>query len=201
MFAPSPSARRKVRERLNRVRLYDFARECTVHIAGGKKQAFVSKGGGDEDAGDEEPYEFDMDEHVLSFELAIEAMQRKFTALQVRDCFLQTLACIPLLNSTAVPVSPRGIYACVCGACTLRVQTGRAVPALIETISVLAYEGSAAIPLNQLGTVSVRDPQTLTVQMYDPSVRLGSCPQSAPSACQTCADVLWEALCTACRVC
>ena len=37
-------------------------------------------------------------------------------------------------------------------------QTGRAAPALVEGVSVLAYEGAPAIPLPQLGTITVRDP-------------------------------------------
>ena len=49
-------------------------------------------------------------------------------------------------------------------------QTGRAVPALLESVSVEAYPGAPAMPLPQLGTISVRDTQTLGVQLYDESV-------------------------------
>ena len=49
-------------------------------------------------------------------------------------------------------------------------QTGRAAPALIEGVSVNAYEGAPAMPLPQLGSITVRDPQTLAVQLYDPSI-------------------------------
>ena len=48
-------------------------------------------------------------------------------------------------------------------------QTGRAAPALIEGVSVNAYEGAPAMPLPQLANITVRDPQTLAVQLYDPS--------------------------------
>lgn len=48
-------------------------------------------------------------------------------------------------------------------------QTGRAAPALIEGVSVNAYEGAPAMPLTQLANITVRDPQTLAVQLYDPS--------------------------------
>jgi ribosome recycling factor len=49
-------------------------------------------------------------------------------------------------------------------------QLGRAVPALIEDISVMAYEGAGTNPIKQLGTVLVKDPQTLAIQLYDPTV-------------------------------
>jgi ribosome recycling factor len=44
------------------------------------------------------------------------------------------------------------------------------VPSLLEGIKVPAYEGAPAMPLPQLGTIGVRDPQTLMVQLYDVSV-------------------------------
>jgi len=49
-------------------------------------------------------------------------------------------------------------------------QTGRAAPALIEGVVVNAYEGAPAMPLPQLANITVRDPQTLAVQLYDPSI-------------------------------
>ena len=49
-------------------------------------------------------------------------------------------------------------------------QTGRAAPALIEGVSVNAYEGAPAMLLPQLANITVRDPQTLAVQLYDPSI-------------------------------
>ena len=49
-------------------------------------------------------------------------------------------------------------------------QTGRAAPALIEGVIVNAYEGAPAMPLPQLANITVRDPQTLAVQLYDPSI-------------------------------
>ena len=49
-------------------------------------------------------------------------------------------------------------------------QTGRAAPALIEGVGVNAYEGAPAMLLPQLANITVRDPQTLAVQLYDPSI-------------------------------
>ena len=42
---------------------------------------------------------------------------------------------------------------------------------MLEGVSVVAYEGAGALPLAQLGTISVRGPQQLIVQLYDGSVR------------------------------
>lgn len=48
------------------------------------------------------------------------------------------------------------------------VRTGKASPALLDTITVDAYE--SRMPLNQLATVSAPEPQLLLVQPYDPQV-------------------------------
>ena len=42
---------------------------------------------------------------------------------------------------------------------------------MLEGVSVVAYEGAGALPLAQLGTISVRGPQQLIVQLYNGSVR------------------------------
>ncbi len=44
-------------------------------------------------------------------------------------------------------------------------RTGRATPALLDPVSVDAYGN--AMPVNQLGTVSVPEPRLLTVQVWD----------------------------------
>jgi ribosome recycling factor len=48
------------------------------------------------------------------------------------------------------------------------VRTGKASPALLETVRVEAYGGH--MPLNQVGTVSVPEPRLLTVQPWDRSL-------------------------------
>lgn len=48
------------------------------------------------------------------------------------------------------------------------VRTGKASPALLESVRVEAYGGH--MPLNQVGTVSVPEPRLLTVQPWDRSL-------------------------------
>ena len=48
------------------------------------------------------------------------------------------------------------------------VRTGKASPALLDTVRVEAYGGH--MPLNQVGTVSVPEPRLLTVQPWDRSL-------------------------------
>ena len=48
------------------------------------------------------------------------------------------------------------------------VRTGRANPALIESINVNYYD--VATPLNQLSTITVPEARVLQIQVWDPSV-------------------------------
>ncbi len=48
------------------------------------------------------------------------------------------------------------------------IRTGRASPALIDTLRVDAY--GASTPLNQLASISVPEPRQLTVKPFDPSI-------------------------------
>ena len=45
------------------------------------------------------------------------------------------------------------------------IRTGRATPALLDTIRVSSY--GAKVPLNQVGSVSVEDPRTLRITPWD----------------------------------
>ena len=47
-------------------------------------------------------------------------------------------------------------------------RTSRANPAMLDNISVEAYGGKT--PLNQLGNISVPDPNTITIQVWDTSL-------------------------------
>lgn len=51
-----------------------------------------------------------------------------------------------------------------------KLRVGRAVPALVEDIRVEAYPGSEAMPLKELGSVSVADSQSLTIAPWDKSI-------------------------------
>lgn len=48
------------------------------------------------------------------------------------------------------------------------VRTGRATPALLDLVSVEAY--GSKMPINQVGSVSVEDPRTLRVSVWDASL-------------------------------
>lgn len=48
------------------------------------------------------------------------------------------------------------------------VRTGKATPALLDTVRVAAY--GSTLPLNQVATVSSPDPSLLVVQPFDPSL-------------------------------
>ena len=48
------------------------------------------------------------------------------------------------------------------------VRTGKATPALLDTVRVEAYGSS--LPLNQVATISTPEPSLLVVQPFDPSV-------------------------------
>ena len=47
-------------------------------------------------------------------------------------------------------------------------RTGRAHPALLEPVRVIAY--GSEVPLNQVGTVGTPEPRMLTVQVWDKSL-------------------------------
>jgi len=48
------------------------------------------------------------------------------------------------------------------------VRTGKATPALLDSVRVEAY--GSIVPLNQVANVSVPEPQLLVVQPYDPNI-------------------------------
>jgi ribosome recycling factor len=48
------------------------------------------------------------------------------------------------------------------------VRTGRATPALLDLVSVEAY--GSRMPMNQVGSVTVEDPRTLRVSVWDASL-------------------------------
>ncbi|RJR24782.1 ribosome recycling factor [Candidatus Microgenomates bacterium] len=50
------------------------------------------------------------------------------------------------------------------------IRTGRAVPALVENISVNAYGGTQKMTVQALGMITASDPQTLLIQPWDASV-------------------------------
>jgi len=50
------------------------------------------------------------------------------------------------------------------------VRTGRASPALIENISVTAYDRQTKLRLLEMATITSQGPQVLLVQPYDPSL-------------------------------
>ena len=51
-----------------------------------------------------------------------------------------------------------------------KLRVGRAVPSLIEDIKVEAYAGSEAMPIKELGSVSVPDAQSITISPWDKSI-------------------------------
>lgn len=51
-----------------------------------------------------------------------------------------------------------------------KLRVGRAVPSLVEDIRVEAYAGSEAMPIKELGSVSVPDAQSITVAPWDKSI-------------------------------
>lgn len=50
------------------------------------------------------------------------------------------------------------------------VRTGRATPALVENVVIACYGGTQKLRLVELATISVTDPQTLTITPFDPSI-------------------------------
>lgn len=47
------------------------------------------------------------------------------------------------------------------------IRTGRATPALLDSVKVDSY--GAKVPLNQVGSISIEDPRTLRVSLWDAS--------------------------------
>ncbi len=50
------------------------------------------------------------------------------------------------------------------------VRTGRAMPSLVENVVVSVYSGAQRLRIKELATISASDPQTLTLQPFDPSI-------------------------------
>lgn len=50
------------------------------------------------------------------------------------------------------------------------IRTGRVTPALVENIVVGVYGGTQKMKIVELGTISVVDPQTLTIEPWDKSI-------------------------------
>lgn len=53
------------------------------------------------------------------------------------------------------------------------IRTGRATPALIENVKVVAYDGGEAMPLVQLASISVPEARQLVIEPWDKSVIKG----------------------------
>lgn len=50
------------------------------------------------------------------------------------------------------------------------IRTGRVTPALVENVVVGVYGGTQKMKIVELGTISVVDPQTLTIEPWDKSI-------------------------------
>lgn len=50
------------------------------------------------------------------------------------------------------------------------VRTGRATPSLLENVVIPCYGGTQKLKLQELATISVSDPQTLTISPWDASI-------------------------------
>ena len=50
------------------------------------------------------------------------------------------------------------------------VRTGRATPALVEDVVILAYGGSTRMKIKELATITASDPQTLVIAPFDSSI-------------------------------
>jgi len=51
------------------------------------------------------------------------------------------------------------------------IRTGRATPALVENIEILAYPGSPKLKLRELATITTSDARTILVAPFDPSIK------------------------------
>lgn len=50
------------------------------------------------------------------------------------------------------------------------IRTGRATPALLENIIVLAYEGTQKLKIREMGNINVTDARTIAVEPWDQTV-------------------------------
>lgn len=50
------------------------------------------------------------------------------------------------------------------------VRTGRAMPSLIENVTVSVYGGSTRLKMMELGTIAATDSQTLVITPFDPTI-------------------------------
>lgn len=50
------------------------------------------------------------------------------------------------------------------------IRTGRATPALIEDLKISVYGGQQKLKINELGTISVQDAQTIVIDPWDKSI-------------------------------
>lgn len=50
------------------------------------------------------------------------------------------------------------------------IRSGRAIPALVEHITIAAYGGSQRLKVKELATITTQDAKTLLVTPYDPSI-------------------------------
>lgn len=51
------------------------------------------------------------------------------------------------------------------------IRTGRATPALVEHIEIMAYEGSQKMRVRDMATITASDTQTLLIQPFDPATK------------------------------
>lgn len=50
------------------------------------------------------------------------------------------------------------------------IHSGRATPALVENLTIVAYGGSQRLKLTELATITTQDAKTLMISPYDPSI-------------------------------
>lgn len=50
------------------------------------------------------------------------------------------------------------------------IRTGRAAPSLVENIEVAVYGGAQKLKVQELGTITASDPQTVTISPWDKSI-------------------------------
>ena len=50
------------------------------------------------------------------------------------------------------------------------IRTGRATPALVENVSVTAYEGTAHMRIKEMATITTDGPRMIIISPFDPSV-------------------------------
>lgn len=62
----------------------------------------------------------------------------------------------------------RSVDAFVVGISSLR--TGRATTALVENITVSVYGGAQRMRIMELGSITISDPQTITISLWDESI-------------------------------